>query len=308
MCELRVTGLHTYPVKSCAGVNVTQARVTRRGLELDRDLMVVDGANVFVSQRTVPELALVSPSIGEHSIALSAPGMQTVHVPRAARRDDRGLVAATVHGRPVSGQIVGEELNEWFTTFLPRRRTNERFRLLRVRDDAPRYIDDAYRKPGAANQVGFADGGAMLLATEPSLAALNAELDERVPMNRFRPNIVVDGAALEPYDEDFWLTLEIGALSAFVVKACDRCSIPDTDQGTAAVGKTVRRALRARRGVNAHDPSNRGVFFAQNLNHVYAPGVVVRVGDPVRVLSRGAVANVVLDRGRATRPAVGAGA
>jgi uncharacterized protein YcbX len=304
MCELVVTGLYTYPVKSCAGVSVTEARVTPRGLELDRDLMLVDDANVFVSQRTVPELALVVPAIGEHSIALSAPGMATVHLPRAAERDDRGLVTATVHGRPVSGQLVGEELNEWFTTFLPRHGTSERFRLLRVREDAPRYINDAQQKPGAANRVGFADASAMLLATEPSLAALNAELDEPVPMNRFRPNIVVDGVALPPYDEDFWLGVEIGALSAFVVKACDRCSIPDTDQRTAAVGKSVRRALRARRGVDAHDASNTGVFFAQNLNHVYAPGVVVRVGDPVRVLERSAVANVVLDRSRAPRPAV----
>jgi len=135
----------------------------------------------------------------------------------------------------------------------------------------------------------------MLLASEPSLASLHSHLDEPVPMNRFRPNIVVDGDDLPPYDEDHWTEIRIGTLAAYVVKGCDRCSIPDTDQRTAAVGKAVRLALRTRRGVNAHDPTNKGVFFAQNLNHVYAPGTVIRLGDAVRVITRSATPNVVID-------------
>jgi uncharacterized protein YcbX len=135
----------------------------------------------------------------------------------------------------------------------------------------------------------------MLLASETSLAKLNEALQQRVPMNRFRPNIVVDGDDLTPYDEDYWLKLEIGSLAAFVVKACGRCVIPDIDQDTAVAGKAVRRALRIRKGVNAYDHSQKGVFFAQNLNHVYEPGVKVSVGDPVRVIERGTHPNVLLD-------------
>jgi uncharacterized protein YcbX len=99
-----------------------------------------------------------------------------------------------------------------------------------------------------------------------------------------------------PYHEDYWRHVQIGALTASVVKRCDRCSIPDTDQETAAVGKAVRIALKTRKGVNAHDGSNKGVFFAQNLNHVYAPDAAVRLGDAVRVLARSPQPNVVLDR------------
>jgi uncharacterized protein YcbX len=84
-------------------------------------------------------------------------------------------------------------------------------------------------------------------------------------------------------------------LTAFVVKACDRCVIPDIDQRTAETGKDVRRALRTRNGINAYDHSQKGVFFAQNLNHVYEPGVKVSVGDPVRVIERGTDPNVLLD-------------
>jgi uncharacterized protein len=297
MPALTVTGLHTYPIKSCAGVDLVEARVTSRGLELDRDFMVVDDEHDFVSQRKLPELALVVPTIGGRSITLTAPGIEPIDVPLDMEADDKKLITATVHGRPVAGQAVGEDLDEWFTTFLPPYKSNRRFRLLHVREDVPRYIKDRYHKSGASNQVGFADGNSMLLATEPSLAELNAQMEDPVPMNRFRPNIVVDGYDLMPYEEDFWTQVEIGALEAFVVKACDRCSIPDTDQRTAAVGKAVRMALRTRKGVNAQDASNKGVFFAQNLNHVYRPGVVVRLRDAVRVIARSPRSNVVLSVG-----------
>jgi uncharacterized protein YcbX len=256
--------------------------------------MLVDDDGSFVSQRQVPELALVRPTLHATSISLSAPGMVEVAVPLELEPDDGRLLSASVHGKPVAGQLVGEELDEWFTAFLPRYKENRGYRLLRVREDMPRFVKDRYRQGGASNQVGFADGNAMLLAAEPSLAQLNTLLDEPVPMNRFRPNIVVDGAGLAAYEEDYWVHVRIGELSAFVVKACDRCVIPDVDQSTAVVGKAVRRALVRRRGVNAHDRSNKGVFFAQNLNHVYTPGVTVRLGDAVEVLERSSEPNVLL--------------
>jgi uncharacterized protein len=294
MSAIAVTGLNTYPVKSCAGVALEKSRVTPTGLELDRDFMVVDDDSDFVSQRKVPELALVVPMIGEASLTLSAPGMEDIDVPLQIERDDDRLVTATVHDKPVAGQIVREDLNEWFTEFLPRYKQNRRFRLLQVRDDVPRYIKERYRRPGASNQVGFADGSSMLLASEPSLAQLNTQMDAPVPMNRFRPNIVVDGEGLAAYDEDRWTQVRIGVLMAFVVKASDRCVTTDVDQQTAVTGKAVRRALRTRKGVNAYDETNTGVFFAQNLNHVYTPGVTISVGDSLEVLERRVEANVRL--------------
>ncbi len=291
---IKVTGLHTYPFKSCAGSSLEQAHLTPSGFEHDREFMLIDEDCDFVSQRKVPELALVVPTIGETAITLAAPGMQDVEVPLHIEPDDQKLVIATVHEKPVAGQIVSEELNDWFTTFLPRYKQNERFRLLHVRDDRPRYVSERYQRSDASNRVGFADGHPILLATERSLARLNAEMEEAVPINRFRANIVVDGEGLAAYDEDFWTRIRVGEMDAFVVKASDRCVIPDVDQQTAVTGKAVRRALTTRKGVNAHDDSNTGVFFAQNLNHVYRPGLRLRLGDHVQVLERGTEANVVL--------------
>ena len=115
-----------------------------------------------------------------------------------------------------------------------------------------------------------------------------------VPMNRFRPNVVIDGEGLAAYDEDFWTEITIGAMSAFVVKGCDRCVIPDVDQTTAVTGKAVRQALLTRRGVNAYDETNKGVFFAQNVNHVYSPGLTLRVGDTVSVVERPSLSDTEL--------------
>ncbi len=304
MSVITVTGLFTYPIKSCAGTALTEAHITPRGLDHDRDYMIVDDEGSFLSQRQIPEMALIVPTIGAGAIALAAPGMPPAELPLRLEPDAAQMVDATVHGKPVVGQIVDESLNDWFTRCLPRYRENRRYRLLRVVDDAPRFISTSYQRPDASNQVGFADGHSILLAAEPSLGRLNTEMDEPVPMNRFRPNVVVDGPELEPYDEDCWRELRIGAMAAFVVKACDRCAIPDVDQDTAVTGKAVRRALTTRKGFNAHDESNTGVFFAQNLAHAYAPGLTIRVGDPVRVVSRSAEPNVVLRRATADRPSL----
>jgi uncharacterized protein YcbX len=288
----------TYPIKSCAGIHLRDARITPRGLELDRDFMVIDDDDDFVSQRKVPELALIVPTIGESSITLAAPGIENAELPLQIEPDDERLIIATVHGRTVAGQIVAEEVNEWFTTFLPAWKGNRRFRLLHVREDLPRYIKSRYQEPRASNRVGFADANSMLLASARSLAKLNEELGPPVPMNRFRPNIVVDGDHLTAYDEDYWIELQIGSVPAFVVKPCNRCVIPDIDQDTAVTGEAVRRALATRRGVNAQDESDKGVFFAQNLNHVYTSGVKVSVGDRVRVSERATDPNVRLDAAR----------
>ncbi len=294
MAAITVTDLTTYPIKSCAGVRLTRASITPTGLALDRDFMLIDEDGDFLSQRKVPELALVVPTVAERSMTVRAPGMDPIEITLEIEPDDSRLVTATLHGRPVIGQILPDEVNEWFTTFLPRYREHRRYRLLRVRDDAPRYIGERYRRAEASNRVGFADGSAMLLASEASLAELNTHIEEPVPMNRFRPNIVVDGPGLVPYEEDQWAELAIGALRVFVTKPSDRCVTTDVDQATAVTGKAVRRALTTRRGFNVHDASNTGVFFAQNLNHLYVPGMTIGVGDAVEILTRAAAPNVVL--------------
>jgi hypothetical protein len=257
--------------------------------------MVVDANNVCLTQRQVPEMALVVPSLGETTMRWSAAGIEDIDVPLSKEAVSRKTVIADIHGKEVHGSLVeDEDVEEWLNDFLPEYKGTKGYRLLRVSAVWPRYIDNRYFVGEASNEVGFADGYSMLLATEPSLAELNTQLEEPVPMNRFRPNIVVNGQDLEVYDEDYWTEIRIGHMSAFVVKACDRCAIPDVNQTTGETGKAVRRALVTRKGVNAHDETNKGVFFAQNLNHVFEPGLTVAIGESVEIEDRSTERNVVL--------------
>jgi uncharacterized protein YcbX len=175
----------------------------------------------------------------------------------------------------------GDEAARWLSKYLQRP-----VRLVRVPDDNGRLVPKDYRVEGTANTVAFGDGFPFLLASEGSLAGLNRELPEPVPMNRFRPNIVVAAASGRPEDdapfaEDTWGLVQIGAHQMHVVKPCTRCKLTTVDQTKGEFGSNEEplRTLRRMRS----SPDGKSVYFGQNLIHA-SPSGTVRVGDVVRVL------------------------
>jgi uncharacterized protein len=292
MPETQVTALNYYPIKSCAATIVEEMAFTERGPQFDREWMLVNEHGKFITQRNRPEMALIQPTVdptGRGILTVDAPDMETLQV----LPDEAG------HEQPVefwkkagTGVTQGEKASEWFSTFLGRK-----VELLRVKE--PRPVKPECRIDGAAQAIGFADGFPMLLASEGSLNKLNHHLDNPIPMNRFRPNIVVGTKTpnkLRPYDEDYWRELAIGDLTAFVVRACERCPIPETNQLTgerlAPKGEVTAALEDTRHGV---DPvsNTAGNFFGQNLVHVFEPGVTIKLGDTVRVESRAAERNII---------------
>jgi uncharacterized protein YcbX len=157
---------------------------------------------------------------------------------------------------------------EWFSSYL-----RVPARLVRLPDDSVRPVDPQFAVR-AGDQVGFADGFPLLLIAEESLDDLNSRLRKPLPMDRFRPNVVVRGGGA--YAEDGWAEVRVGQVTCHVVKACARCAITTTDQRTAARGVEPLATLATYR----HVP--RGVLFGQNLVHS-APGHVA-IGDPVWVV------------------------
>lgn len=261
-----VTGLFVYPVKSCAGTALDSAQLGPRGIEHDREFMLVDEHADFLTQREVPRLALITPTVTAQGLQLSAPGIPSlVHVPLV--RGDTFDVA--VWGDRVGAVDQGDAVAQWLGTFL-----GLRCRLVRQADDAVRRVDPTYAT-SPTDQVSFADGYPLLLITEESLADLNARLGQAVPMNRFRPNVVVRGAPY-PYAEDDWHDLSIGDVPLSGVKTCARCVIPNTDQHTA------ERALEPLATLTSYRRIDRGVIFGQNVIH-HGRGTL-RVGDAVSVL------------------------
>lgn len=240
--------------------------------------MLVGSNGQPLTQRVHPQLALVRTSIENSSLIVAAPGMEELTV-SLERDPDAEIIPVSLWKKPGTGANQGTEANGWFSEYL-----RKDARLLRV--EQPRYIRPECRIDGASERTGFADGFPMLLTATSSLAKLNTYMNRPALMNQFRPNIVVEGAPA--YDEDYWREIHIGALGAFVVRACSRCPMPNINQSEGVLSKErpVTEALRAtRKGI---DPvgGEKGEFFGQNIVHRFEPGVTVRLRDIVHIVAR----------------------
>jgi uncharacterized protein len=260
-----VSALHVYPIKSCRGLELKAVRFDHLGPLYDRRFMVVGEDGGFLTQRELPRMALIEPRLGPTALQVSAPGMPQLKVAMTQRGAQRIEVSVWGHRGPA--EDAGDHAADWFSAVLERP-----CRLVRFPDDGVRPIGRG-RVPFDAG-IAFADGYPVLLLSEASLADLNGRLQQQVPMNRFRPNLVVRDC--EPFAEDGWKRVRIGDVVLEVVKPCVRCAITTVDQRTGAAGKEPLATLATYR---ARDHE---VLFGQNCVH-HAPGSV-RVGDEVEVL------------------------
>jgi uncharacterized protein YcbX len=264
-----LASVHIYPLKGCRAVDLDGAAVEPWGLAGDRRWMLVDSDSRFVSQREHPALARLVVSYGPGAdIAASCESYPTVEV--AAPGESPELLKVTVWGSTVLAAAAGPDADAWFSGYL-----GEKVRLVYLDDPTRRGVDPDYGADG--DVVSFADGYPLLLTNTGSLDQLGewltADGDEPLPMNRFRPNVVVSG--YEPWAEDQWRRIRIGTVSFRVVKPCDRCVVTTTDQATGVRGRQPLRILAARRRFGQK------LLFGQNIIPD-SPGLI-RVGDPVEV-------------------------
>jgi MOSC domain-containing protein len=258
----RLAALNIYPIKSARGIALAESEVDGFGLRYDRRWMVVDDSGQFLSQRSHSRLALVVPSIAGDELRVDAPGMPTLEIPLHPSPTVATTVAVWDDVCPATW--VGEPAACWFSEFL-----GSACSLVHMPDDVVRPADSKFAPQEA--KVSFADGFPFLLISEESLADLNRRLAEPLPMNRFRPNLVVAGGG--PYEEDRWVCIEIGGIRLRVVKPCGRCVVTTTDQTTGERGKEPLRTLATYRKRDGE------VMFGQNV--VHEGGGRLRVGDPV---------------------------
>jgi hypothetical protein len=261
---ISLAALHLHPVKSCRGIDVAEATVTDAGLEHDREWMVVTPEGRFVTQRECPRLATVRVALDAGALTLAAEGGGGVAVPL----DLRGApVEVTVWRDRCQAHDQGPEAARWLSEWLHRPARLVRF------DPACRRLSDPAWTGGVDADNRFSDGFALLAISRASLADLNARLAVPLAMNRFRPNLELDG--LPPYGEDELEDLVAGALRLRRVKPCTRCAITTTDQATGTVdGDEPLRTLKTYRW----DPQLRGVTFGQNLIVVAGAGARLRAG------------------------------
>jgi uncharacterized protein YcbX len=265
---ITLSAINVYPVKGLKGIALEKARCTDRGIEHDRRWMVVDPQGMFMSQRTHPRMATVWTDLTDDSLLLSAPDEDGVEVPFAPPPAPRMKVQ--VWNSIVDAIPASREADLWLSSYL-----DSPCRLVFMPDDSVRHSNDKYA--GAGKRVGFADGYAYLVIGEASLADLNSRLAAKnhpaLPMNRFRPNLVISGS--DAYGEDRFGEIRIGDAAFHGVKPCGRCQVTTTDQATGEVmGPEPLLTLASYR-----DSNEFGQMFGMNMVSVRAGNV--RVGDRV---------------------------
>lgn len=269
MAEPYISGLYYYPIKSCRGFAVERALVTRRGLEHDRLMMVVDEDGLFLTQREFPRMALIEPHLrpGDDGdlLTLRAPHMTALDLSIRTGGPSRTVA---VWRNTCQAADQGDAAADWLSNYL-----GSRVRLVRIADDFRRPVSPDFAI-NPDDETSFSDGFPILVIAQPSLDDLNKRLATPLPMNRFRPNLVVSDC--DPFAEDTWQRIRISGIDFALVKPCARCPITTTDQATAEVGKEPLATLATFRRVDGK------VMFGQNV--IGLGTGVVSVGDVVEVI------------------------
>jgi len=268
-----VSGLYFYPVKSCRGIALRSAEVTRRGFAFDRRWMIVDERGTFITQRDVTELCLVDAALDDgagapapspaaaRTIRLGAPGHGSVRVPLTYEDGEERAVRVWQHDGLANRHPEG---SAWVSQVLGREAS-----LVYMAERHERPVKPQWGRPD--DRVSFADSFPFLAISEASLADLNARLDAPVEMRQFRPNIVVGG--VPAYAEDTWASVRLGELRFRGPKRCSRCVVTTIDPDAAVRRKEPLRTLAMYRQWDNE------VWFGMNL---IPDGVgTLSVGDPV---------------------------
>lgn len=266
---VQITALNIYPVKACRGIPLQHARITPTGFEHDREWLIVRPDGRFVTQRELPQLALIATALSADCLELQVPTGASVAIPLARTGAE---VEVTVWGDRCAAFDMGDEPAHVLSAFVGKPLRLVRFDARRRRTSSPAWTQ------GVDAVTHFADAFAWLTISEASLEDLNQRLPHPLPMNRFRPNIVLGGA--QPYAEDRMHELLADGVRLRAVKPCTRCAVTTTNQATGQRdGDEPLRTLRQYR----YDAELKGVAFGQNLILIEGAGRELRVGQRLDV-------------------------
>lgn len=263
---LKVKSLFVYPVKSFAGSPVSSVIVGPRGPQWDRNWMVVDEENQFLTQRQLPKMSQITAQVIEDArVELHAPGIDFMDY-GVDEGSDSEVFKVKIWESQCEAQEVEPEVSEWVSDFL-----KKKVKLVRMTDNFTREIKDKYGE----GQTAFTDGFPFLILSTESMDLLNSKLGKALSVSRFRPNIVVTGC--DPHEEDSWNNITVGEVSMRGVKLCTRCKIitiqPMTGEFTDEPLKTLAEYRK----------TDKGIVFGKNFVHENEGEI--RVGMPVEVLN-----------------------
>lgn len=278
---MKISEINIYPIKSLGGISLKESIVEKRGLEFDRRWMLVDENNDFLTQREFPKMATVSVKVLENHLKVSAENFGSQKISFNFGGSEK--LEVRIWRNQCLAQVADEEISGWFSNVL-----QTDCRLVFMPEGTEREINQNFNKGGEI--VSFADGYPLLLIGENSLSKLNERLEKKIPMNRFRPNLVVEDS--EGFAEDFWNRIKIGNTIFRVTKPCARCVIPTIDQktGVSDVREPLKTLASFRKASDVY-PENlqdyeldqNSVLFGQNLVAENF-GEFVNIGDKLEIL------------------------
>jgi uncharacterized protein YcbX len=268
-----------YPIKSCAGISVREATLTSAGLSVDavydREWMLIDAAGNFLTQREFPRMALISPRLKTEVMELRAPGMLRLEIPLGLPDPEH---ERTLEVRLWDDKVLAYDCDDvtaaWFSNAV-----GTPCRLVRFHASATRFASAKWTG-GVQAPTLFSDGYPVLVVGSASLADLNARLADAgrdaLPMNRFRPNVVIDG--IDAFEEDYAASFTLGQAQLKPVKPCPRCPIPSINQATGIAGPDPLDILRTYRAKAALDDA---ICFGMNCIVTEGDGQRLHVGQAV---------------------------
>jgi uncharacterized protein YcbX len=262
---LQVSELYIYPIKSLGGIALNSAEITDRGFKYDRRWLLIDKNNRFLSQRELAVMALLKVTIiTEGLLVTHSPTSDKILIPLIPQTSE--LCTVTIWDDICTAIYVSDKADNWFTEKL-----GKKCRLVYMPDDYKRPVDEKYAPEGFVTS--FSDAYPFLIIGKASLDDLNDRLKDKLPINRFRPNIVFTGG--KPFEEDIMDHFVINDINFHGVKLSARCILTTIDQITIAKTKEPLKTLAKYRR-NGND-----VFFGQNLIHTGSG--FISVGDEISV-------------------------
>jgi len=317
-----VSGIFIHPVKSLRPVSLSDTTFDEHGLLGDRRLMIVrplptpvygmfvdgEATHRFFTQRQAPSLAKIDASQRylNTRIKLSSSMLpnESIYI---------NISSSYIKTLPIryqcglwSDQVEVADLGDEAAAYVAKivSKDDDSFRDVRVVSIIPsstRKVNELYCPPAARigplarlPQGGLTDGFPILIATQRSLDELNRRLAEKgkeeLPLSRFRANIIISNTS-KPFDEDSWKAIQIGkgkdSVILHIAKGCPRCKQSCTDQLTGERGEEPLETLSEFRALGLDEAD---VYFGQNAvmnGDVKYHKSMIRVGDPVTILTRG---------------------
>jgi uncharacterized protein YcbX len=264
---LRVSELFIYPIKSLGGISLSDALVTDRGFQHDRRWMLVDEHYEFITQRSIPQMALLQTEITSEGLKVyHKKSLKEIFIPFEPLGE---TVAVQVWSDRCKGVVVNKKVDEWFSDML-----GKTCRLVYMPAATKRRVDGRYALQKEITS--FTDGYPFMVIGQSSLNDLNTRLEEKLPINRFRPNIIFAGGT--PYEEDTWAQCTINGINFYGVKLCARCVITTINQ------ENIQKRKEPLKTLTSYRMKNNKIYFGQNLLH-QGEGRI-HVGDSIYVIER----------------------